>query len=127
MELLGPKKFFVTGLVNFVTAVARLVCLDLLGWCLSRSANIYFGPSNQTEISLDSNQIQIRFKLDRTCVCACGWRPREPPPEPCVPECGVGGHPRGRVPLQAATDEVQEEGVVATLQRGLQSMKTYAS
>ena len=43
--LLGPKLIFVTGLVNFVTAVARLVCPDLLGWCLSRSANIYFGPS----------------------------------------------------------------------------------
>ena len=29
--VLGPKLFFVTGLVIFVTAVARLVCLDLLG------------------------------------------------------------------------------------------------
>ena len=36
---------FVTGLVKFVTAVARLVCLELLGYCLSLSANIYFGPS----------------------------------------------------------------------------------
>ena len=30
-DLLGPKLFFVTGLVIFVTAVARLVCPDLLG------------------------------------------------------------------------------------------------
>ena len=29
--LLGPKLFFVTGLVTFVTAVARLVCPDLIG------------------------------------------------------------------------------------------------
>ena len=43
--ILGPKLFFVRGLVIFVTAVARLVCLDLLGLCLSRFANINFGPS----------------------------------------------------------------------------------
>ena len=43
--ILGPKLFFVTGLVIFVTAVARLVCPDLLGQCLSRSANNNFGPS----------------------------------------------------------------------------------
>ena len=30
-EILGPKLFFVTGLVIFATAVARLVCPDLLG------------------------------------------------------------------------------------------------
>ena len=30
-DVLGPKLFFVTGLVIFVTAVARLVCPDLLG------------------------------------------------------------------------------------------------
>ena len=36
---------FVTGLVKFVTAVARLVCLDLLGLCLSHFANINSGPS----------------------------------------------------------------------------------
>ena len=29
--LLGPKLLFVAGLVIFVTAVSRLVCLDLLG------------------------------------------------------------------------------------------------
>ena len=29
--VLGPKLFFVTGLVMFATAVARLVCPDLLG------------------------------------------------------------------------------------------------
>ena len=29
--LLGPNLFFVTGLVIFATAVARLVCPDLLG------------------------------------------------------------------------------------------------
>ena len=29
--VLGPKLIFVTGLVIFVTAVARLVCPDLLG------------------------------------------------------------------------------------------------
>ena len=29
--ILGPKLFFVTGLVIFVTAVARLVFQDLLG------------------------------------------------------------------------------------------------
>ena len=29
--VLGPKLFFVTGLVKFATAVARLVCPDLLG------------------------------------------------------------------------------------------------
>ena len=29
--LLGPELIFVTGLVKFVTAVARLVCLDLFG------------------------------------------------------------------------------------------------
>ena len=29
--ILGPKLIFVTGLVTFVTAVARLVCPDLLG------------------------------------------------------------------------------------------------
>ena len=44
VRVLGPKLFFVTGLVIFATAVARLVCPDLLGKCLSRSANIYFGP-----------------------------------------------------------------------------------
>ena len=31
LYVLGPKIFFVTGLVMFVTAIARLVCLDLLG------------------------------------------------------------------------------------------------
>ena len=31
MRELGPKLIFVTGLVIFVTAVARLVCPDLLG------------------------------------------------------------------------------------------------
>ena len=31
ITVLGPKLFFVTGLVIFVTAVARLVCPDLLG------------------------------------------------------------------------------------------------
>ena len=30
-EILGLKLFFVTGLVIFATAVARLVCLDVLG------------------------------------------------------------------------------------------------
>ena len=30
-SVLGPKLFFVTGLVISVTAVARLVCPDLLG------------------------------------------------------------------------------------------------
>ena len=30
-SILGPKLFFVTGLVLFVTAEARLVCPDLLG------------------------------------------------------------------------------------------------
>ena len=30
-HILGPKLFFVTGLVIFVTAAARLVCPDLLG------------------------------------------------------------------------------------------------
>ena len=30
-DVLGPKLFFVTGLVIFVAAVARLVCPDLLG------------------------------------------------------------------------------------------------
>ena len=34
-NVLGLKLFFVTGLVIFATAVARLVCLDLLGWCLA--------------------------------------------------------------------------------------------
>ena len=63
--------------------------------------------------------IQITFNPNLTSVRACGWRPWEPPPEPRVPERGVGGHPRGRVPLQAAPDEVQEERVVATLQRSL--------
>ena len=45
-RILGPKLIFVSGLVIFVTAVARLVCPDLLGKCLSCSASIYFGPSN---------------------------------------------------------------------------------
>ena len=31
IHVLGPKLFFVTGLVIFVTPVARLVCPDLLG------------------------------------------------------------------------------------------------
>ena len=31
MHLLVPELIFVTGLVKFVTAVARLVCPDLLG------------------------------------------------------------------------------------------------
>ena len=30
-KVLGPKLIFVTGLVKFVTALARLVCPDLLG------------------------------------------------------------------------------------------------
>ena len=30
-DITGPKLFFVTGLVIFVTTVARLVCPDLLG------------------------------------------------------------------------------------------------
>ena len=30
-DVLGPELIFVTGLVIFVTAVARLVCPDLLG------------------------------------------------------------------------------------------------
>ena len=40
--ILGPELIFVTGFVKFVTAVARLVCPDLLG---SGFANINFGPS----------------------------------------------------------------------------------
>ena len=39
-----PKKWLVGGLVKFVTAVARLVCLNLLGQCLSHFANHFFGP-----------------------------------------------------------------------------------
>ena len=31
MIILGPKLIFVTGLVMFVPAAARLVCPDLLG------------------------------------------------------------------------------------------------
>ena len=39
--VLGPKIIFVTSLVIYVSAVARLVFPDLLGLCfLSRSANI---------------------------------------------------------------------------------------
>ena len=77
-------------------------------------------------------QLRFRFNSDRrfksdltkiflplTCVRAGGGRPGEPPPEPGVPERGVGRHPRGRVPLQAPPDEVQEERVVASLQRSL--------
>ena len=30
--------------LKFVTAVARLVFLNLLGWCLSHFANHFFGP-----------------------------------------------------------------------------------
>ena len=30
-KILGPKLFFVTGLVIFITVIARLVCPDLLG------------------------------------------------------------------------------------------------
>ena len=43
--VLGPKLICETGLVKFVTAVARLVFLDadLLGKCLSHFANINFG------------------------------------------------------------------------------------
>ena len=42
--LLGPKSLFVIDLVYFATAVARLVCPDLLGKCLSHFANHFFGP-----------------------------------------------------------------------------------
>ena len=42
--VLGPELIFATGLVKFVAAVARLVCLDLLGWCSSRFANTNSGP-----------------------------------------------------------------------------------
>ena len=45
LQILGPNLIFVCGLVKFFPAPARLVCPDLLGWCLSRSANINFGPS----------------------------------------------------------------------------------
>ena len=36
---------FITGLVKSIPAVSTLVCPDLFGSCLSRFANIYFGPS----------------------------------------------------------------------------------
>ena len=45
LPLLGPKLTFLRGLVKFVPAAARLVCLSLVGSCLSRFANINFGPS----------------------------------------------------------------------------------
>ena len=46
--------------------------------------------------------------------------PREPPAQPAVPE-GLGrGHPSRGVPLQAALEEIQEEGIVAALQRSAQ-------
>ena len=45
VTVLGPKLIFITGLVIFVTAVARIVCPDLLKQCLSRLAKINFGPS----------------------------------------------------------------------------------
>ena len=42
LNLLGPKLLFVTGLVKFVTAVARLVCYLFMS--LSHFANIVSGP-----------------------------------------------------------------------------------
>ena len=54
MHILGPELIFVTGLVKCVTAVARLVCLDLLGQCLSCFASNNFGPSREG-ISLASD------------------------------------------------------------------------
>ena len=44
--LLGPELIFVTGVVTFVNAVARLICPDLLGWCSLIFTNIYSGPSS---------------------------------------------------------------------------------
>ena len=43
--ILGPELIFVTGLVKFVPAVARLVCPDLLESCLVRFGNNNFEPS----------------------------------------------------------------------------------
>ena len=43
--VLDLESIFLTGLAKFVTAAARLVCLDLLRYCLACPANIYFGPS----------------------------------------------------------------------------------
>ena len=54
--VLGPKLIFVTDWVKFVTAVARLVCPDLLGWCLSCPANIYFGPCSSPHCLVSSLQ-----------------------------------------------------------------------
>ena len=60
VRVLGPKLILETGLVKFVTAAAGLVCPDLLGLCLSRSANIYFGPS----MLLDpSSSLQTSFVI----------------------------------------------------------------
>ena len=41
---------------------------------------------------------------------------REPAPEPAVPQGLRGRHARGRVPLQAPLEEVQEERVVTALE-----------
>ena len=44
----------------------------------------------------------------------------QPPPEPGVSQGRVGRHPGGGIPLQTPADEVQEQRVVAPLQRSLQ-------
>ena len=44
----------------------------------------------------------------------------QPPPEPGVSQGRVGRHPGRGIPLQTPADEVQEQRVVAPLQRSLQ-------
>ena len=50
-------------------------------------------------------------------------RPRQPAPQPGMPERAARRHAQLRVPLEAAPDEVEEEHVVAALERALQVLR----
>jgi len=66
--------------------------------------------------------VQLVGRRAGTVVAAGASRrgPGQTAPEPGVAERGVGRHSRRRIPLQTPTDEVQEERIVATLERRLE-------
>ena len=49
-SVLGPKLIFVTGLVKFITGVARLVCPDLLGSAYQVLQTLILGPVKEKKM-----------------------------------------------------------------------------
>ena len=62
-ESTGPEIFFVTGLMNFVTAIARLVCPDLL--------ITFYKHLFRAQYKLDSNFSYLLLIFIRCYVSMC--------------------------------------------------------